>query len=212
MSLLNESKVILSLCDYTGNWAKPYREAGYTVRCIDLKNGDDVRMIGYMPHANDNRVHGILAAPPCTDFSVSGAQYWKAKDENGGTLSALALVDACLRAVAVYRPVWWALENPVGRLKNWLGPHTFAFDPCDFGGYMRPDERSCEISTPQDAYTKKTLLWGQFNIPVKMRVEPVRVCSQGSWIQTLGGKSERTKELRSATPIGFARAFFEANP
>jgi hypothetical protein len=27
----------------------------------------------------------------------------------------------------------------------------------------------------------------------------------------LGGKSERTKELRSETPVGFARAFFLAN-
>jgi len=28
----------------------------------------------------DKSVYGILAAPPCTDFSVSGAQYWKQKD------------------------------------------------------------------------------------------------------------------------------------
>jgi hypothetical protein len=27
----------------------------------------------------------------------------------------------------------------------------------------------------------------------------------------LGGKSERTKELRSITPMGFAKAFYEAN-
>jgi site-specific DNA-cytosine methylase len=30
-------------------------------------------------------VHGILCAPPCTHFSVSGAQYWKQKDNNGKT-------------------------------------------------------------------------------------------------------------------------------
>ena len=29
--------------------------------------------------------------------------------------------------------------------------------------------------------------------------------------QKLGGKSERTKELRSMTPMGFARAFCAAN-
>jgi hypothetical protein len=28
----------------------------------------------------------------------------------------------------------------------------------------------------------------------------------------LGGNSEKTKELRSLTPAGFAQAFFEANP
>jgi len=42
-------------------------------------------------------------------------------------------------------------------------------------------------------------------------VEPVKVCEQGSWLQKLGGKSEKTKTLRSATPMGFARAFYEAN-
>ena len=89
----------------------------------------------------------------------------------------------------------WCLENPVGRLKRWLGEPAMYFDPCDYG----------------DPYTKKTCLWGNFNHPVKYRVEPIKVCSQGSWIQTLGGKSERTKELRSTTPEGFAQAFYEAN-
>jgi hypothetical protein len=118
------------------------------------------------------------------------------KNKDGRTLFSLSIVDACLRVVFACRPTWWALENPVGRLRRWLGPPAFAFDPCDFG----------------DAYKKKTLLWGKFNEPKKNPVEPVRVCSQGSWIMQLGGKSERTKELRSMTPPGFAKAFFEANP
>jgi hypothetical protein len=34
-----------------------------------------------------------------------------------------------------------------------------------------------------------------------------------SWLAAkLGGKSERTKELRSKTPVGFSRAFAKANP
>lgn len=53
--------------------------------------------------------------------------------------------------------------------------------------------------------------WGRFNFPELRPVEPVKVCSQGSWIMKLGGKSETTKELRSNTPLGFARAFFESN-
>lgn len=144
----------------------------------------------------DRPVHGILCAPDCNAFAGSGAQYWPAKDADGRTLEGLALVDACLRAVAIYRPYWWALENPVGRLRRWLGPPRFSFDPCDFG----------------DPYTKKTLLWGNFSIPKKQPVEPIRSCSQGSWLQLLGGKSEKTKTLRSATPLGFARAFRKANP
>lgn len=196
--LFPNGKIVLSLCDYSGNWPRFYREAGYDVRTVDLKREGDVRWIKFI----GARVHGILAAPPCTAFAGSGAQYWKAKDQDGRTLENLALVDACLRAVAIYRPAWWALENPVGRLRDWLGPPRLMFHPCDYGGYG--DET--------DAYTKKTLIWGEFAAPPLRRVEPVKVCDQGSWVQKLGGKSERTKELRSVTPLGFARAFFGANP
>ena len=205
--LIPEAKTIMSLCDYSGTWSQPYVDAGYNVIRVDLKSGQDVRLVPFIRGG----VYGILAAPPCTDFAGSGAQYWPAKDADGRTLSALALVDACLRAVAIYNPVFWVLENPVGRLNRWIGPAAYSFNPCDFGGYMAHEERSSELAPPQDAYTKKTLLWGRFNAPRKSPVPPVRSCSQGSWLQTLGGKSERTKELRSITPVGFSRAFFEAN-
>jgi hypothetical protein len=202
------NRTILSLFDFTGAWSAPYREAGYHVIQVDIKGGkylstpegvtllkDDVRLLRFID-LGDHPVHGILIAPPCTAFAVSGAQYWTAKDVSGETLVSLALVDAGLRAVAIYRPVWWALENPVGRLRHWLGPPRHIFNPCDYG----------------DPYTKKTLLWGEFLLPVRCPVKPDRVCSQGSWVQKLGGRSERTKELRSATPSGFSKAFFEANP
>lgn len=189
---MSESKIILSLCDYTGNWPSFYREAGYEVIRVDLKHGGNVRLFEFL----GRRVHGILAAPDCNAFSGSGAQYWPAKDADGRTLDGLALVDACLRMVAIYNPVWWSLENPVGRLRRWLGPPRLMFNPCDYG----------------DPYTKKTCLWGNFVIPNKTPVEPIAVCSQGSFLMKLGGKSERTKEIRSRTPLGFARAFFLSNP
>lgn len=185
-------RIILSLCDFSGQWCKPYREAGYVGKQFDLKLGTDIRTIPYQ-----GRVHGILAAPPCTAFAGSGAQYWGDKDADGRTCEGLALVDACLRLVAVSKPRWWCLENPVGRLRKWLGPPSLIFQPYLFG----------------DAYTKRTCLWGEFNTALKQSpVEPVKVCEQGSWLQRLGGNSERTKELRSVTPEGFSRAFFEANP
>ena len=185
-------RAVLSLCDHSGRWSAPYREAGYIVHQVDLKAGQDVRTIEWI----DAPIHGVLAAPPCTAFAVSGAQYWPAKDREGETLHAISLVDACLRAVAIYRPHWWALENPVGRLSTWWRKPDHIFDPCDYG----------------DAYTKRTHLWGRFNADLpRSPVEPERVCSQGSWVQRLGGKSERTKVLRSTTPPGFARAFWRAN-
>jgi site-specific DNA-cytosine methylase len=113
--------LILSLCDHSGVWSRPYREAGYRVSCVDLQDGQDVRL---MPHI-DEPVHGILAAPPCDHFAVSGARWWEAKGEQP-LLDGLAIVDACLRAVAIYRPEWWVLENPRGRLSRYLGPPAWS--------------------------------------------------------------------------------------
>ena len=191
-------RTVLSLFDYTGNWARPYAEAGYDVVLVDIKHGIDVLDLNSEWFIeNDYDVHGILAGPPCTDFAGSGAQYWSAKDADGRTEASLALIRQTLAIVEFCQPAWWVLENPVGRLNRWLGKPKMYFHPWEFG----------------DAYTKKTALWGEFNTNLRRTpVEPIRVSSQGSWVQRLGGKSERTKELRSATPMGFARAFMEANP
>lgn len=188
VAMFNEDRVILSLCDFSGSWSRPYAEAGYTVHQLDLKTTGDIRLFEYPGH-----VHGILAAPPCTHFAVSGARWWSEKTDSD-LLEALSVVDACLRLVTVCQPKWWALENPVGRLSRWIGEPTMYFDPCDFG----------------DPYTKKTGLWGRFNTSLPRNpVEP----SEGSkmWAR-YGGKSERTKTMRSMTPEGFARAFFQVNP
>jgi hypothetical protein len=140
-------------------------------------------------------VYGVLAVIDCTDFAGSGAQYWAQKDADGRTLKSLSVLDACCRIILIHKPFFWCIENPVGRLYKYLGKPRMYFNPSDYG----------------DPYTKKTCLWGDFNKPEKNPVEPVRVCRQGSWIQKLDGKSEKTKSLRSITPAGFANAFFKAN-
>ena len=61
----NKDKIILDLCGGTGSWSKPYKESGYDVRLITLPE-HDVRT--YTPPDN---VYGILAAPPCTEFSLA---------------------------------------------------------------------------------------------------------------------------------------------
>jgi hypothetical protein len=177
---------VLSLCDYTGNWSKPYRDAGYDVRQIDLQHGDDVRLFEALPYP----VRGILAAPPCTEFARSGAQWWQGKGQKP-LLEGLALVDACCRIILMHRPQWWVIENPIGRLKQWLGEPSYIFNPADYG----------------EPYTKRTCLWGRFNAPYKTPVE----ATEGSKTHVFPDSKNRGT-LRSATPVGFAKAFFEANP
>ncbi len=180
-----QNRIILDLCGGSGAWSKYYKEAGYDVRLIDLS--DDVRLI----EKADYTVYGILAAPPCTHFSGSGARWWKEKGTEA-LLDGLSISDACLRAVVIYSPVFWCLENPVGRLTKYLGKPVMYFNPCDYG----------------DPYTKKTALWGNFNVPKLNKVEPVSQKNNPIWNMSPG--NDRGK-LRSITPPGFAKAFFEAN-
>ena len=188
-----QKRVILSLFDHSGNWPSFYKKAGYDVYQFDIKLGLDILELTRFDLPE--HAHGILAAPPCTDFAGSGAQYWKQKDLDGRTESSLKLIDKTLEIISWCSPKWWALENPVGRLQK-LRPQLgdpWYFQPNWFG----------------DAYTKKTGLWGTFNRDLpRCDVEP----DPNSWIMKLGGKSERTKELRSMTPLGFAESFFLANP
>jgi hypothetical protein len=52
--------IILSLCDHSGEWSRPWAEAGYEVRKVDLQDGQDARLLEWI----DSPVTGILAAPP----------------------------------------------------------------------------------------------------------------------------------------------------
>lgn len=175
--------LILSLCDYTGSWSQPYADAGYEVIRIDLAHGQDVRLT--VPPSRP--VQGILAAPPCTVFANSGSRWSRTDDE---MREGLSVVDACLRLVIATRPKWWALENPVGKLRRYLGPPSLIFQPNDYG----------------DPYTKRTCLWGQFTLPEKTPV----VASEYSKMGLVPPSPERAA-IRSVTPAGFARAFFAAN-
>lgn len=181
---------ILSLCDHSGAWSQPYREAGYNVVQVDIKLGQDIRLLPF-----PGRVHGLLAAPPCTHLANSGARWWAGKGE-AALLESLAIADACLRFVALCQPVWWALENPIGRLSRYYGKPAFTFDPCDYG----------------DPYTKRTCLWGRFTPPMPVFVGEDRsvAATEGSKMHRMPPSAERAT-LRSVTPAGFARAFFEVN-
>jgi len=239
-------KTLLSLFDRSGNWSRPFEEKGWNVICWDIKLSEfmDINLIDSAETALDlfEDVDGVLIAAPCTDFSVSGAQYWGKKDADGTTAKSVALVNQCQRLVDLFRPTdeefyenggtfFWTLENPVGRIGKLTGIGSPRyFNPCDYAGYLNittKQKRELDRIRKKDgkdvtweetqlvidcnAYNKKTGLWGEFTMPVKKPIEPVKCAPQGSYTQKLGGKSDKTKELRSNTPMGFAYAFYKAN-
>lgn len=106
------------------------------------------------------------------------------------------------------------VENPVGALSRpeMMGTPDAYFHPWEYGGYMTTDDKPFHPKMPMfDGYTKKTCLWfgNGFRMPEK-RPGLINIGFFWGW-EYLGGKSETTKQLRSLTPRGFARAVFEAN-
>jgi len=212
---VNGNKIVLSLFDLSGEWSKPWEEAGYTVFRFDIQDADtyydseteEEKVVGDINNFsvqffNDlfgdfdgNDIYAILAACPCTDFASSGARHFATKDANGQTVASVELVHQTLRTIEYFKPQVWAIENPVGRIEKLTGltPWRLSFNPNQFG----------------DPYTKRTLLWGRFNADLPIApVEP----TEGSKMHRLyGGKSQATKNARSVTPEGFAYAFFQAN-
>lgn len=178
----NSEKIILHLCADIGSDSKPYRDAGYDVRCI----GREIDVRRYKPMGG---VYGIIANPPCTHLAGSGARWWKIKGDSA-LLEALSIVDACTRIILLCQPNFWMIENPVGRLVHYLGKPKLIYNPCDYG----------------DPYTKKTCVWGRFNIPIKNPVFP----TLGSMMHKLPPSPDRA-EKRSICSPGFAKAFFEVN-
>lgn len=145
---MNSDKIILDLCGGTGAWSKPYKEAGYDVRLITLPEWD-VRL-----YAPPDSVYGILAAPPCTEFSFAKHFHGKGKYHHDFKFG-LENVSACMRIILTVNPKFWVIENPNGYLKKWLGRPIFTFEPYYYG----------------DNYQKQTCLWGNFNIPLPLTIE-----------------------------------------
>jgi hypothetical protein len=181
-------RIILDLCGGTGSWSAPYRDAGYDVRLVTLPE-TDVR--DYVP---PDEVHGVLAAPPCTEFAVSGARWWATKPPES-LADARQVVAACLRIIGLCRPTWWALENPVGRLRRFIGAPAWTFQPWEYG----------------DGQFKRTLIWGTAKKPAPTVATPPARTPESQLVFYAAPSPGRAR-LRSITPPGFARAFFEANP
>jgi len=228
----NSNKIILDLCGGTGAWSRPYLEAGYIVHVLtlpqydvtnvymgpsNLPGFDGAQIIAFRgtdPEIGDiafrsDQIYGVLAAPPCTEFSLAKNGSGKPRDLAAG----MEVVEACERIIRHCQLhgnlKFWALENPVGLLRKFMGRPQFTFQQWQYSAIA----------------VKPTDIWGWFNHPtptVKTRPEGiVKRYGSGkvntfawappkppSWLDTTG---LTRADLRSITPEGFAKAFFKAN-
>ncbi|HEY5851955.1 MAG TPA: hypothetical protein VIT62_14470 [Lysobacter sp.] len=199
--------IVLSLFDYTGNMVRPWADAGYRCIIVDIQHGP----VSSIAHPNIETVGGdirhylpprgeyaaVFAFPPCTHLAVSGARWFKGK----GLRKLAESIELFAKAAEIceWTGAPYLLENPVSTISSYWRKPDYSFDPCDYADYEGGED---------DRYTKKTCLWtgGGFRMPVPHRLDP----TQGSKMHLLPPSSERAN-LRSATPMGFARAVFEAN-
>jgi hypothetical protein len=228
-------KVAIFLYDLTGLMAQPWLDAGYECWLFDGQHQEGITRKGNLfkvgmwfhhdqieKHAADiaRMVGGtadfVFGFPECTHLTVAGAKHFAKKSEANPHFQLEAVNLAKLVALVADECGCdrWALENPVGVMSSiWRKP-DFTFHPCDYGGYLSEDDAHPaypDIYPPRDAYNKKTCIWAgdDFVMPSHRAIEPSSKDNPG-W-KKCGGKSTRTKNIRSSTPRGFAQAVFLAN-
>ena len=127
----------------------------------------------------------VIAFPPCTHLSSSGALYWPQKQKDGRQQAALDFVMMLANCSAPHI----AIENPVGILSRlWRKPDQI-IEPYHHG----------------DPYRKKTCLWLK-NLPLLLPSKPVEPVTTGIMARTsaVGGKTGRAKSERM--PAGWHTA------
>ena len=157
-----------------------------------------------------------MAFPVCTDMAISGAAHFarKAKANPSFQMDAVGYAVDCADFFEDLG-VPYFIENPVSVLATQWRKPDHRFHPYEYGEYLDDHEavhpRWPDYIADRDAYTKKTCLWtgGGFVMPTKIPTcKPTGYSTQHL---KLGGKSQRTKDIRSATPRGFAKAVCEFN-
>lgn len=230
-------KKAVFLFDFTGIMAKPWADAGYLCYCFD---GQHPLGVSKSQHENilnvgmwfSNEITGdisqldvdkiksivgdscdfVFGFPECTHLAVSGAAHFKKKLDLNPFFQDEAMV--LVKLVGDEYGCKWALENPISVISSLWRKPDYMFHPYEYGGYLPViDEHPIypEYIKPRDSYPKKTCIWsgGGFCMPEK---KPVAVTpGYSDQHNKLGGKSLKTKNIRSATPRGFAIAVFESN-
>ena len=224
------NKVAYSMFDGSGIMLLEYAKAGYQCYCFNADEGNHGEYFIKMKHENLHYVNMwidenfieriskigipkpdiVFGFPDCTMFAQSGIKHVRSDDD----------IQVALKNAIMVETVWnhfgvpWMAENPVGRLSTLWRKPDFYFNPRDFGNYLDESDGSFHPKMPlKDGYTKRTAIWcgNGFTEPERKPLSNDEGVMFFLGWKFLGGKSARTKQLRSLTPRGFARAVFESN-
>ena len=205
--------VVISLFDYTGNMVRPWAETGYECYCYDIQHPDcgaeTLHGNGRIEFIHADLMNAVkvdkpdiafvAAFPPCTDIAVSGAKHFKNKGLR--RLADAVHLFATAQEVCEASGAPYMIENPVSTISTYWRKPDHIFHPWQYSGYPGGGD---------DWYTKKTCLWtgGGFVMPEQKHAD--NVTAPDDRIHKAPPGPDRAN-FRSATPMGFARAVFEAN-
>lgn len=205
---------VISLCDITGHFTKPWTDAGYDAVLVDPQHGVStsdgtttklaMTVEEALPHLAHlvikGRVAFVAGYPPCTQLAGSGARWWESKRALDPMFQAkaVAVAEQC-RTLGQASGAPWFVENPSGALSRVFGKPDHTFHPWWFTALE-----------PADNYTKLTCLWAGNGFRMPPRHVDTGLGAPDNRIHFAPPGKERAN-FRSATPMGFARAVFAAN-
>ena len=207
------TKLVIDLCSGYGTLSQAFKDAGWEVITVDCDENFDptmvlditsmpaihlTKLINDMSKRRDLKAYKeivLIASPPCERFSVANHD-WPRK----GIREAFDLVGACLDLVVELKMYpnfrFWALENPRGRLRWFLGKPRDTIRLADYGM----------------PYQKLTDIWG--NIPFQMLLQskphtmylrPHKKDGSGKWKDYL----RSDKKLRAKMPYALSQALLD---
>tara|TARA_Y100001951_G_scaffold18023_1_gene13375 strand:- start:479 stop:1120 length:642 start_codon:yes stop_codon:yes gene_type:complete len=133
MALFFIMKVLVA-CEYSGIVREAFALKGHDAWSCDLLPTDqpsDKHIQGDVLEIINNDWNLIIAHPPCTHLSVSGAAKWAEKVADGRQQAAIKFVEDIWNANCPFI----AVENPVGALstRSKLGKASQYIQPYEFG-------------------------------------------------------------------------------
>jgi hypothetical protein len=188
-------KLCIDLCSGKGGISQAFdKEPNWFVVRVDVERKFKPTIIAdvcHLPLKQNLQPEIMLAGPSCERFSVACHSWPRI-----GIKKAMELVGACFEAVAYLKPKHWLIENPMGRLRWFLGKPPMTLRLCDYGS----------------PYRKLTDLWGNIALPL---VNGTRKPTAYVYTETHMNAKHPLPQLKNQTsdkakmPYGLSQAILE---
>lgn len=197
---------VLVAFEESGTVRDEFTKLGHYALSCDLQPSrtEGLHYQGDIDHVLNKQWDIIIAFPPCTHLSTSGAKHFEGKRLDGRQRSAIELFVKILNADCEKI----AIENPVGIISGKYIKKYFP-DLCEKYGLPKKPTQIIQPWQFGDSYQKTTCLWLK-NLP---KLEPTNIVGRGEFYVSPTGKripkwysDNKSSKVRSKTFPGIAEA------